>query len=461
MKLFKLDLLTLLISLFILSACQNPDSIGLEVNPSDAINGKLIDTVTIKSFTVTDETIKTSSLTEFPIGNLDDPIFGATTSSIAASLFLPGTDLTFGTSPVLDSAVLVLKYSDEYFGDPNSVHKFQVHSLVNQLTSASDFSNTAVHAFNPTVIGSKLTKINIKDSVLVTEIVKGKPDISKKQAPQLRIPINSSYIVSNFFNSGAANFKDNTAFNNFIKGLYLTVNKSETSGSGGITLLDFSTSGSKLELYYKSQNAAVIDSTVTSFSLQNSTGPIAASFRHDYTGTQIQTQLNNPLTSYNYTFIQPMAGLRAKINFPYILKLKELGNIVINKAELVVTVDGSNGIFAPAPRLFLYRTDIADQRQLIPDISDRDARSLSDISFGGFYDSPLKRYKFVVTAYIQDLINGNLKQYTTYLAAIDSKAISPQGTLPSGSTAARVVIGSGQSSTPSKMKLNIIYTKVN
>ena len=162
MRLYKLDLLTLLISLFILSACQNPDSIGLEVDPSSAIKGSLIDTVTIQSFTVREDSVKTSSLTEFPIGNLDDPIFGSTTASIATSLILPSVNLKFAASSELDSAVLVLKYSDEYFGDPNSVHKFEVYSLVGQLTSASNFYNTAQHAFRPEIIGSKSERINIK-----------------------------------------------------------------------------------------------------------------------------------------------------------------------------------------------------------------------------------------------------------------------------------------------------------
>ncbi|WP_081675012.1 DUF4270 domain-containing protein [Daejeonella oryzae] len=461
MKLYKLDLLTLLISLFILSACENPDSIGLDVDPSDAITGNLIDTVSIRSFTVKEDSIITNSMSDFPIGNLDDPIFGPTTSSIAASLNLPTSPLTFGTTPVLDSAVLVLKYSDEYFGDPNALHKFEVYTLTDRLTSSSNFLNTALHTYNPDIIGSKTSKVNIKDSVEITEIVTGKPDIKKKQAPQLRIPISSSYISDNFLNGNPESFKDNTVFNNFVKGLYLTVNKSATAGVGGIAFLDLGTNGSKLELYYKSKNGTATDTTVTSFAIQNSAGPIAGTFVHDYRGTEVQTQLNNPLTSYNYNFIQPMAGVKTKLNFPFITKLKELGNIVVNKAELVVTVEGNFGIFEPAPRLFLYSTDIAEQRVLIPDVSDRDARALSDTDFGGFYNSSLKRYKFVVTAYVQDLINGKLKQYDTYIAAVDNNSTRLNGIFPAGSTAARVVIGSGQSSTPNKMKLNILYTKVN
>ncbi len=461
MKLHQLDLLTLLISLFILSACQNPDSIGLEVDPSNAINGNLIDTVTITSSTVREDSLATNSLAAYPIGNLTDPVFGYTTSSIAASLTLPGSSLTFGTAPVLDSAVLVLKYSDEYFGDPNALHKFEVHSLLESLKAGTPYYNTFNPDFNPTIIGSKLARVSIKDSVLIKEIITGKPDIEKKVAPQIRIPIDSTYITNNFFKANAGNFKDNAAFQTFIRGLYLTVNKNESTGQGGITLLDLSSGGSKLELYYKSPKGTAIDTTVTSFVLQNTSSQIAAAFSHDYSGTEIESQLANPGMIYNYNFIQPMAGVKTKIKFPYIKKLNEIGNIVINKAELVISVEDNMGIFAPAPRIFLYTTDIASQKQLVPDVSDRDSRALSDNDFGGFYDMAKKRYTFNLTSYIQDLINGNLIQYDTYITAIDNSASRLNGTFPSGSTAARAIIGSGQSNLPNKMKINILYTKIN
>ncbi|HEY0771947.1 MAG TPA: DUF4270 family protein, partial [Sphingobacteriaceae bacterium] len=116
MKYIKQDLLTLLISLFILSACNNPDNIGLEVDPDYAINGTLVDTATIISRTVPEDTVQTTSLGKYPMGYMNDPVFGTTEANIALSLSLPSNNQTFGTNPVLDSAVLVLKYAD-FYGD--------------------------------------------------------------------------------------------------------------------------------------------------------------------------------------------------------------------------------------------------------------------------------------------------------------------------------------------------------
>ena len=454
MKLFKQDLLTLLISLFIFTGCQNPDGIGLEVDPENAIEGKLIDSLTILSATVKEDSVSTKSLTKYPLGYFNDPVLGPTDAGLYASLTLPTDNLTFGTTPTLDSAVLVLRYADEYAGDVNSYLNVEVYQLASRLTVNSNYFSTAEHLANPDLITSKSVKVNLKDSIGVVDIVKGKPDVNKKNAPQLRIPIPASFILPNFLNAAATNFKDNNVFNDFIKGLHLKVNQNQTTGAGGIALFDLANTDSRLELYYKSTNGTVADSNVTSFNFN--TAFTAASIRHDYAGTAVETQLNAPATTYNVNFIQPLGGVKTRLTFPYVQNLKALGDITINKAELVVQVETGTDIFAPAPRLFLYRTDIAEQRQLMPDV----ILGLSDISLGGFYDIPKKQYKFALTAYIQDILSGKLTQYNTFITAIDSKANSTAGLLPSATTASRVVIGSGSKTAPLKMKLNVIYTKV-
>ncbi|HYK75898.1 MAG TPA: DUF4270 domain-containing protein [Daejeonella sp.] len=463
MKLLKQDLLTLLISLFILSGCKNPTGIGLDVDPANAINGQLVESK-VESFTVSEEIVPTGSLDKYPVGYWNDPVYGKTQSSLSLSLNIPAEGVTFGTNPTLDSAVLVLKYANEYAGDPNAKLKFEVYQLQDRLDSKSNYFNNASHSFRPTLLGSLLTQVNIKDSISVVNIIKGKPDEIKKLPAHIRIPINADFIRNQFLNAASSNFSDNETFQNFIKGLYVTVNPVGTTGAGGVALLDLSTADiSGLTIYSKSANGTAIDTTVTALNIRRGSAPLAATFNHDYTGTDVQTQLNNPTNQYNFTYVQPMNGVRTRINFPELDKLKALGNIIINKAELVATVQGGTDIFTPSARLFLYRTDIADQRQLIPDVSNRDSRALSDLEFGGFYDSTLKRYKFNITAYIQDLLNGRLQQHQTYIAAVDPQADRNTALFPSGATASRVVIGSGSSTADPtfRMKLSIIYTKVN
>ena len=460
MKLYKLDLLTLLISLFILSGCQNNDSIGLEVDPATGINGNFTDTITIRSTTVREDTIPTNTLAQYPLGYFADPVFGKTTANVALTLRLATNNRNFGTAPVLDSAVLVLHYGDEFYGDSTSKFKIDVHQLTNQLSKTKIYYNTEGYNFNTAIIGSQLITIRRRDSVKVNQIVKAKPDVIKTKAPQIRIPISSSFINDNFLNASATNFTTNELFIKFIKGLYLKVNQAQSSGPGGVAFLNLADS-SRLDIFYKTKSGTNIDTIVSSFPILSGVEAVTAQFNHDYTGTNVQTQLNNPSIQYDFTYVQGLGGLRTKIQFPYIEKLKELGKITVNKAELIVTVVGGTDNYKPSPRLLLYRTDIAGQRQFIPDFGLNPGASPSDGLFGGFYNSSKKIYKFVITSYIQDILKGNLKQYDTYIAPVNLDYNRSALPLPSGTTASRAVLGSGKSGISYKMKLNIIYSKNN
>lgn len=460
MRLYKLDLLTLLISLFILSSCQTTDTIGLDVDPATDINGNFVDTITVTSSTVAEDSIVTNTLEQYPLGYVVDPVLGNTTANISMSLTLDPPGLNFGTNPVLDSAVLVLHYGKEFHGDSTSLFKVEVHQLNSALSQSVAYYNTQKQSYNSTVIGSKLSRFSIKDSVRVTEILTGYPDVQKSKSPQLRITLDPNFITNNIVKASTTTLSSNEELNKAIKGLYLTVNKAQSTGPGGIVFFNLSDS-SRLEVYYKSQSGTNIDTTMHKFPIQNTSVPVIADFKHDYSGTEILTQLNNPGTQFNTTYVKGLAGLRTKLRFPHLEKLKNLGNITINKAELVVNVVGGTDTFKPAQRLFVYRTDIAEQRQFIPDFSTDQIFSMTDANFGGFYDSVNKRYKFNITTYVQDIVKGKLRQYDTYIAPISPNYNRQSGPVASGTTAGGAVIGSGKTGVNYKMKLNIIYSKIN
>jgi hypothetical protein len=467
MKLYKLDLLTLLVSLFIFSGCQNENGVGLEVDPATAVNGFTFNGLNVKTQTVTEGVVNTKFLQKHPLGDLNDDIFGQTNASLSVSLKLPSDALTFGIEPVLDSAVLILAYAKEFTGDSTTTFKFEVNQLNEKLTANSDFSNTAGHAFNATVIGTKTSRVNLKDSVKVTSIVPAGPDVSKALAPHLRIPISASFINENFLNANKDNFKNNTLFSNFIKGLHISMTKVESGKAGGITLLDFnSLLKSKLELYYKNKKDSKPDTVVTSFTIENFIPtPIASTFNHNYDGTAIKTQLENPAIETDVTFVQSLAGVRTKLSINNLQELKNKGSIIINKAELVLSVpDGTYNKVASAQRIYLYTTDIAGQRSILPDNVPRsitEFRGLSDLQFGGYYDATNKNYKFIITSYLQDLLRDKIVPYDLYISAADPSAEAQNAFDPYFASTGRTVLGSGKSTAPFKIKLNVTYTKVN
>ncbi|MFI5451289.1 DUF4270 family protein [Pedobacter sp. UC225_61] len=418
-----------------------------------------------------DET-STLSAVRHPLGYMKDPLFGTTESSLAMAVNLPNDAYDFGTTPVIDSAILVLNYGSEFYGDSTSTYSIDVHPLNVNISKETSFLSNRNWTYNNQLIGNKTGKLYPTTAYKVTDVVAGKADTLRTVTPQIRIPLDKTYIQNNIANLSATSLKYNSNFTQAFNGLHVQINKTNSTGNGGIAFFDFTGTTSALVLYYKKQNAttATVKDTVSiNFPIANTKAPIAATIKHDYTGTPIATQLSNPTVQQSVTYLQPLVGLRNKIAFPYLSKFAaNIGKIVVNKAELVIDVSTGTDIipYGVAPRLALYRYDIAEQRQNVPDnnsatqFSSGDPRSLTPTVFGGYYNSVTKQYVFVVTSYVQDLLNGKTTDYGTFLAVTPTNEYQ---IYPSISAAARSVIGSFKK-TPvagdNVMKLNIYYTKI-
>jgi hypothetical protein len=466
MKFIKLDLLTLLISLFLFASCESTSTIGLEVDPTIAVKGTLVDTVTITSRTLQDDVISTTSATRHPLGFFKDPTFGTTESSLAMAVNLPVDAYNFGTTPVVDSAILVLNYGGQFYGDSTATYSIDVHQLSDNISRATSFLSTKDWPYNGTLLGNKTGKLYPNTKYKVTDVVTGKADTLRTVTPQIRIPIDKTFIQNNIVDIGSTNLKSNANFTRFFNGLHVQINKTSSNGNGGLMFFDFAGTSSALVLYYKKQNVStsIKDTVSIDFPINTSKNPVAATIKQTYT-TAITAQLNNPTTQYPVTYLQPLSGLKNKIAFPYLSKFAtSVGKIAVNKAELVIDLATGSDVlpYNAAPRLSLYRYDIAEKRQNLPDnATNQDSRALDPTVFGGYFNSLTNQYVFVVTSYIQDLLDGKSKDYGTFLAPTPSTEFDIN---PSISTGARSVIGSfkkNPTATDKVMKLNIYYTKIN
>jgi hypothetical protein len=462
MKFFRLDLLTLLISLFILNSCKNQDTLGLGVNSSNQINGSLVDTSTIMLNTVLDDTVATTGLAKTPLAYFNDPIFGITRSDIATDLNLPSSaafTLPSGTI-YIDSARLVLKYADGFYGDSvSSVYTVNVFQLGEKFSETTTYYNDKVWNVNPNLIGSLTFNARTHDSIKIYNIIAGAPDTLMKVPPQLRIPINPAFINEYIFNASTLTLSSNATFNNIVNGLYITIDKTKTTGPGGILMISPADS---LAVYYRSVTGATIDTSVAYLQVNK----LAANITHTYS-VAVQNELNNTTSNRGIIYLQGLSGLRAKVSFPNLLAnlrnnlAKRDSDIILNRAELVITPSpGSNIPYSPIPKITMYRFDIAHQRILLEDASSTDPRSGGVGTFGGYYNKSLNEYHFVITAYLQDLLLNKTVDYGTYIAPIDTTNTTSVDYLPTAQVASRTVAVGGNSTSPYKMRLNIIYTKI-
>ena len=465
MKFFRLDLLTLLISLFIFNSCKRQEGIGLGVDTSNQTTGTLLvdTTVTIKTVDDDTATVVTSGLTKTPLGEFVDPVFGTTKTNVALGMQLPTAPYTVPAGTItIDSAVLVLGYADGFYGDSVvSKYKVNVYQLQNKPVNQT-YYGTQRWANQGAVWATKTFTAHTHDSLTIARIRKDTIDTVQRVAPQLRIPFDKQFIYKYLFNASGTSLASDAAFQDAVKGLYLTLERAQSSNAGGTLQLNLASAGSHLDVFYKVKKDTTTDTASVSL-----TFPIhAAEIRHQYSETVTKAKAAGA-TSQTTAYLQGLGTLRAKVGFPGLSKLIA-DSIVLNRAELVITpVQGSGIPYAPLPKLTMYQLDIAKQRILIQDASSSNPLYQTGI-FGGFYTNttkePVKAYRFVITSYIQDLIRKKTTDYGTYIAPVDVTEVNSTtgatGIAPSAQIAARTILIGSDKNSPYRIKLNIFYTKI-
>jgi hypothetical protein len=426
------DLLILLIGLFILQACKKEGDIGLEKQiDEEGLYGTLVDTHSIRLFSVKDDSLISSNYVRNQLGDFQDPLFGRTTASIAFQATLPKNNVDFGTGLVLDSIVLVMAYpatkTDRFYGDSSSRFELKLHQLDEDISNDSVYYSNRVFKIKSNVIGTLNYQAKPDDSITVQNIRAGKADTIAKIYPHLRMRLNDAFGQELLSKSGQTDLSSSSAFLASYKGFYFTATR--LSGDGGIMSYDLTnTNRSYIVLYYRTST----DTTNFVFNVNSSSANIN-NYTHDYTGTEIVNQLADSNLGNSKVFIQSLAGLRGKMQFPSIAHLLDSGAIAINKAELVFKpLSGTESPYAPISTIAVKgRYD--DNKEVLLN--------------SGVYSSSKNEYRVDLTRSIQFIIDKKLKLKELYIED-NSKQINPKRTLISGVNSA------------SPIKLRIFYTKL-
>jgi hypothetical protein len=483
MKFFRLDLLTLLISLFILNSCKNEDTIGLAPG-SGSLSGTIVDTATIYTNTVLEDTIETSAIVKLPVGFLNDPIFGTTETDIITDLNLPNNDLNSVNvdyivptgSIIIDSARLVLKYADGFYGDSLSNFTVDAYQLNQRPYRNTPYYDNKRWSYNTgALLGTLTFQPRPLDSIKIYTIVHGAKDTLIKVAPQIRIPISPSFIQQNLFQASSTVLANNLVFQNNVNGFFIHVDPASISSVGG-TMMFQAPADSSLQVYIRATNGTVVDTSLVYLNITEHASEVIHSYSAQVQAAlnrSAQNAANHTTTPDSLIYLQGSGGLRTKITLPYIQKLFSsipggLHNVVINRAELVVTPTQVPGdipaYLVPLPKITLYRYDIAEQPYPLQDATTT-IGSLSLVGgFGGFYYKATPKipneYRFLVTNYIQSIINGTNVDYGTYMAPIDTTNTTSVDIAPTLATTARTIAVGYSKTNPYHITLNVIYTKV-
>lgn len=421
--------------LLTLISCKKNEEIGIEVQPpGDKIVVGFDDQGGIVAYTVREDSVRSDETLYNLMGSYFDPVFGTSTAGFYVQFRLTDNNVTFGTSPVADSIVLSLVYNGGYYGDLTTVQSADVYEV--EETFLIDSSYYSFDRFNcsSTDLYSGHFQPRPSDSVTVD---------NTKYAPHLRLKLDNSLAQKLLNASGTSSLADNPNFLLFFKGLYVVADPASVNGAMlYFNLLD---AQSKLTLYYHNSEH---DSLSYSFAINENSARVNTFDHYGYSGASHDFQMQiagDTNRGKQNLFLQGMCGVKTFLRFDSLKSLLNNGNVVINKAELVITPTPSLlNSYAQPDQLTLSKINDDGSQSFLPD------QYYGTDYFGGKYNATTGEYRFNIATYIQYLIRFDEYAGKGLYLGLSGSAIN----------AGRLAFN-GPATSSSNLRLEISYTKLN
>ena len=376
-----------LFTLFAIAGCEKPEQeLGLGIQPDDdLLTAFQTDTTTIECFTIREDSLATDELSQSLLGNYFDPFTGITRTSIYTQLRLGTPDQDFGTNPVADSIVLAMRYTGESYGSLQDQF-FEVYRLTEDLFIDSTYYSNDDFDFdfdNLVEIGQETQGFNLSDKLFFEE---------DSANPQLRLPLDLAF-GEELMNAGDEIYDTNENWLEYFKGIYVR----SSSGGGGVVNLDLVDSESAVRLYYHND-----DDTLFYDYVINTSCARVNRFEHSFTGDLMPLNNFGEAPANQVGYVQAAAVCKTRIEFPHIDDYNEFEQRTINKAELII----------PVFQEFDERLPFQSALFLLTEDEDGDAVGLPGqlstvVDIGGSYNSSTNEYRFNISRWFQEYLNGN------------------------------------------------------
>lgn len=454
MQNLKLTFGVLCIGFLLLMSCNDATLIGSDVLEEDQFNIQSSEDIEILARTVYAEPVRTFDevinfqLINYLIGKVDDPIFGTYQSSVFTEFTLNGLSPDF-TGKTLDSAIILLPFDSLTMGYGEDIIGQSFDVELHQL--ATRFGDAEFHLSDETIeVSEFLGTVQMVPSTDLVTIDVPNSDTTQQLPPHFRIPLPTA-LAEKIFNAPSTAFDSTAAFQDFFPGI-------EFRPAGGPNAIF----GVQLRGNLTAQMQFFFSDTlerVYNFPVSN-TSTKMTTFDHDFTGSIVDefVQKGNE-GGDSLLFVQSLEGTDIELTFP---NLEDLGDIVVNKAELIFEVDSIPGddfdLYSPTPQMMVNQVEDDGDLVLIEDLGILIARYGEVDGFAIFGGSPDddRIYSLNISGHFQRMIDG---EATNVLRITPLNGDRTFFNLNRGNEASRVVI-KGPENTQGRMKLVLNYTKI-
>ena len=372
--------LSLIIGLIAVS-CTDPNTIGLEVQPTSD-NIIISDTSSFSwqtTQTESEDSLRTDEALNLILGKIKhdyDREFGLNKAAFYTQILLTENNTDLGTAPIVDSVILSYTYS-AYYGKLEDFTSLDVSLIEESIYKDSIYYS---NDFNM-LIGN----VDYVDDFTLS---------NNLSDPFLRIKLSNNFgkEILNFENEG---LKDNETFLENFKGISVIANAQNT-----MLYLNPTGSNSFLKIYYHND--------------ESGTDTLSLDFELGGDAARINLFNPKPLANLNQeedkVYIQSMAGFKAKIAINNTDSIKAmLEGKAINKVTMIFDVEPtSQSEYASHDKLFLVRVNEDGNNVFLTDFTIE-----GETHFGGRLEDD--KYELNITRYFYQLLNNDAYTNDLYL----------------------------------------------
>ena len=363
--------LSLIIGLIVF-ACSDPNTIGLEIQPSsDSIIISSLDFEDFNSITESEDSLRTDETANLILGEIDhisDPEFGANRSGFFTQVLLQENNIDLGTNPIVDSVVLSYTYSG-YYGDIDDFTNLEVNQIFVDLFKDSLYYSNSFDM--PIGNVDNVASFNLSDN---------------SETPFLRVKLKNDF-GQKILDLGNNILKDNETFLQDFKGISVFANAANT-----MLYLNPEGSDSYLKIFYHNE--------------QSNMDTLSVDFKLGGDAARVNLFNNKSLSNLNQDiekmYIQSMAGYKVKISINNKDSIKSLlDRKAINKVIISFDVaEDSQSKYQAHERLVLVRLNEDGENVFLSDLIVE-----GDDYFGG--DLASDSYEFNITSYFSQLLDND------------------------------------------------------
>ncbi len=383
------------------------------------------DTVTTETYSILKDSIVNSNSTPYLLGSIIDPVFGKTTASINAKFLVSlGFDSVFHAAEFFDSLVLNLSYSRHYYGDTLEEQTIHIYELEENFDDLADYYSNYVAQHSPIELAAHTFAPKPNTSVSIIEGATSSPQIKILITKSPDHPFAAKLLsinIEDYLEYDSVldyNIIQTENFYEFFNGLNITTDPINGGLKGSLFGINLYATDTRLELYKhdtilgKTSNglndSAIIVNRFSSIVVNTSEGKAFNHYDHsDYLGADnlmIDQVINgNKELGQEKVYIQSLAGNQLRVKFPFIKNFKNTNTkIAINKAELVLSLAEDLELVPFDAPLYIDAQikHLADTVSVLPDVA------FGESFFGGTLDTIANEYRFRITSYVQDVLDG-------------------------------------------------------